>query len=191
MPIRLASDFDQLREKWVKKPMEYLTSVALSTRRATRWCSPPAAGSSWRPRPRGGWCGSRASRACATATCVFLPDGKRLLGLSDATGELEFATLPANGVGEPVALTSDGKVLRFEGVPSPDGQWVAYTDNNNDLWLLNVATKAQTLLVAEPPGRFRRRLVARQPLPRLVAGGAPTASTRSCSTPSRRRPARR
>ena len=36
-------------------------------------------------------------------------------------------TLPANGVGAPAALTSDGKVLRFEGVPSPDGKWLAYT----------------------------------------------------------------
>jgi tricorn protease len=77
---------------------------------------------------------------------VFMPDGKSLLALSDASGELEFVQLPVNGVGAPKPLTADGKVLRFEGVPSPDGAWVAYTDNNNDAWLLNVASKAQTLL---------------------------------------------
>ncbi len=41
---------------------------APAPRGATPWCSPPAAGSSWRRPSRGGWCGSRASRACATAT---------------------------------------------------------------------------------------------------------------------------
>ena len=67
---------------------------------------------------------------------VFTADGDRILALSDATGELEFVTLPANGVGDPVPLTRDGTILRFEGVPSPDGGWVAYTDNNSDLWVM-------------------------------------------------------
>jgi tricorn protease len=145
LPIRLASDFDQLREKWVKKPMEYLTSVHLHpkgegvvlTARGRVFVAPAAQGRL-----------VRASREPGVRyrDVVFMPDGKRLLGLSDATGELEFVTLPANGVGGPSELTSDGKVLRFAGLPSPDGQWLAYTDNNNDLWLLNAATKAQTLL---------------------------------------------
>jgi tricorn protease len=165
LPIRLASDFDQLREKWVKKPMEYLTSVHLHpkgdavvlTARGRVFVAPAAQGRLvWASRETG----------VRYRDVVFLPDGKRLLGLSDATGELEFATLPANGVGDPVALTSDGKVLRFEGVPSPDGQWVAYTDNNNDLWLLNVATKAQTLL---SPNREGASDVAWSPDSRFLA----------------------
>jgi tricorn protease len=145
LPIRLASDFDQLREKWVKKPMEYLTSVHLHptgeavvlTARGRVFVAPAGQGRL-----------VRVSREPGVRyrDVVFLPDGKQLLGLSDATGELEFVTLPANGVGAPVPLTHDGRILRFAGVPSPDGQWVAYTDNNNDLWLLSVATKAQTLL---------------------------------------------
>jgi tricorn protease len=32
-------------------------------------------------------------------------------------------------------------VLRWEGVPSPDGKWIAHQDKDNQLWLLNVATK--------------------------------------------------
>jgi tricorn protease len=165
LPIRLASDFDQLREKWVKKPMEYLTSAHLHpkgdavvlTARGRVFVAPAAQGRL-----------VRASREPGVRyrDVVFLPDGKRLLGLSDATGELELVTLPANGVGDPVALTSDGKVLRFEGVPSPDGQWVAYTDNNNDLWLFSVATKAQTLL---SPNRQGSSDVAWSPDSRFLA----------------------
>jgi tricorn protease len=145
LPIRLASDFDQLRERWVKAPMEYLTSVHLHpqgdsvvlTARGRVFVAPAVQGRL-----------VQVSRAPGVRyrDVVFMPDGKRLLGLSDASGELEFVTLPANGVGDPTPVTSDGRILRFEGTPSPDGKWVAYADNNNDLWLLNVATKAQTLL---------------------------------------------
>jgi len=165
LSIRLASDFDQLREKWVKKPMEYLTSVHLHpkgdgvvlTARGRVFVAPAAQGRL-----------VRVSREPGVRyrDVVFLPDGKRLLGLSDATGELEFVTLPANGIGAPSALTSDGKVLRFGGVPSPDGQWLAYTDNDNDLWLLNVATKAQTLV---SPNREGASDVAWAPDSRFLA----------------------
>jgi tricorn protease len=74
---------------------------------------------------------------------VFMPDGKALLGLSDETGELEFVTIPANGVGPDRRITNDGTILRFTGTPSPDGKWVAYNDNNSDLWVLEVATARQ------------------------------------------------
>ena len=60
----------------------------------------------------------------------FLPDGKSLLAYVDETGELEFCKIPANGVGEVEALTSVGKVFRFDGVPSPDGKRIAYTDKD-------------------------------------------------------------
>jgi tricorn protease len=83
---------------------------------------------------------------------VFMADGKALLGLSDASGELEFVQLPPNGVGPDRALTADGKVLRFKGVPSPDGKWAAYTDNNHDAWLLNTATQSSALISTNREG---------------------------------------
>jgi tricorn protease len=51
--------------------------------------------------------------------------------------------MPANGEGPGEKLTSDGTVLRWEGVPSPDGKWIAHQDKNNRLWLLDTATKAE------------------------------------------------
>jgi tricorn protease len=74
---------------------------------------------------------------------VFMPDGRTLLGLSDETGELEFVTIPSNGVGPDRRITNDGTILRFTAVPSPDGKWVAYTDNNSDLWVLEAGTAKQ------------------------------------------------
>jgi tricorn protease len=142
IPITLASDFDQLREKWVKEPMQYLTSAHIHpngesvvlTARGRVFVAPAGSGRL-----------VRASRKDAVRfrDVHFMPDGESLVGLSDETGELEFVRIPANGVGEDTPLTSDGTILRFAGRSSPDGTWIAYDDNNRDLWILNVQTGEQ------------------------------------------------
>jgi len=142
VPITLASDFDQLRENWVDNPMQYLTSAHIHpegesvvlTSRGRVFVAPAKQGRL-----------VRASRTPGVRyrDVVFMPDGETLVGLSDETGEFEFVELPANGVGEGRALTDDGVILRFQGTPSPDGKWIAYDDNNADLWVLNVATGEQ------------------------------------------------
>ncbi len=151
VPITLASDLDQLRQKWVTKPMENLTSAHLRgdgesvvlTSRGRVFVAPARDGRL-----------VRVSRTPGVRyrDVVFMPDGKSLLGLSDASDEFEFVQMSSNGVGADRALSTNGKVLRFEGVPSPDGKWVAYADNNNDAWLLNVASKATTLISTNREG---------------------------------------
>jgi len=145
VPITLASDLDQLREKWVTRPMQHLTAAHLHpngdalvlTSRGRVFVAPARDGR---------WVQVARQPGVRYRDAVFMPDGKSLLALSDASGELEFVQLPVNGVGAPKTLTADGKVLRFEGVPSPDGAWIVYADNNNDAWLLNITSKAQVLL---------------------------------------------
>jgi tricorn protease len=135
IPITLSSDFDQLRQKWVTEPMEYLTSAHLHpegesvvlTARGRVFVAPAESGRLVRASQNDG---------VRYRDVTFTADGERLLALSDATGELEFVTLPGNGVGDGVPLTSDGSILRFTGVPSPDGAWIAFTDNNQDLWVM-------------------------------------------------------
>jgi tricorn protease len=142
IPITLASDFDQLREKWVKDPMRYLTSAHIHPRgesvvltaRGRVFVAPARQGRFVRASRREG---------VRYRDVVFMPDGETLLGLSDESGELEFVKIPADGIGEETPLTDDGAILRFQGHPSPDGAWVAYDDNNNDLWVLEVATGKQ------------------------------------------------
>ena len=70
-----------------------------------------------------------------------MPDGKSLLALTDESGEMEFARIPANGVGKEEHLTSGGSILKFHGTPSPDGKHIAWDDNNRDLWVMDLATK--------------------------------------------------
>jgi tricorn protease len=140
VPITLASDFDQTREKWVKKPMDYLTSVSISpngdrvvlTARGQVFVAPAQ---------QGRFVTAAATEGVRFRSARFMPDGKSLFMLSDATGELEFWKYPASGVGKEEQLTDDGKVYRYQGVASPDGKWIAFDDKNYKLWLFNVAEK--------------------------------------------------
>ena len=153
LEIRLASDFDQLREKWVKKPLEFLTAAHISpsgdrvvlTARGQVFVAPVEKGRSVEI-PRKPNVRYRNAR--------FLPDGKFLLALSDESGELEFWRLPANGVGSPQPLTTNGAVFRFSGVPSPDGKSLIWADKNQKLWLHELDTQRTSLVDESPRNAF-------------------------------------
>lgn len=135
LPITLASDFDQLREHWVDDPMEYLSAAdvhptgeaVVLTARGRVFVAPAGSGRLVR---------ASNDEGVRYRDAVFSHDGRNVLTLSDASGELEWVALPVDGVGTPETLTTGGTVLRFEGAPSPDGRWIAFTDNNQDLWVM-------------------------------------------------------
>ncbi|MCC6234210.1 MAG: PD40 domain-containing protein [Verrucomicrobiales bacterium] len=146
VPITLTSDFDQLREKWVAKPMDYLSDARVSpkgdrivlTARGQVFVVPVEQGRLVEiPRPAG--VRYRSAR--------FLPDGKSVLAFSDESGELEFWRLAADGLSPAVQLTTNGTVFRFPGTPSPDGSWIAFGDKDQKLWIHHVE-KRETRLVA-------------------------------------------
>jgi tricorn protease len=153
IPITLVSDFDQDREKWVKKPADYLTSVHLSpdgdrlalTARGQVFVAPVE---------QGRLVDATRLERVRYREARFLPDGKALLALSDRSGELEFERLPANGVGDPEQLTRDGKILRFDGLCSPDGKQVAYQDKDQKLWLFDIDRQTQLCIATNNVGGF-------------------------------------
>ncbi len=138
VPIRLASDFDQARERWVTGPVDYLTSAHVSpdgdrlvlTSRGRVFVAPVRQGRLVEATRRNG---------VRYRDARFMPDGENLLFLSDETGEYEFWMVAADGVGEPSRITGDAEVFRYEGVPSPDGRYIAYTDKNHELWVRNIS----------------------------------------------------
>ncbi|MGH9784721.1 MAG: S41 family peptidase, partial [Terriglobia bacterium] len=140
IPITLSSDLDQLRENWVANPMDYLSAAHISpdgdrvalTARGRLFVAPVKTGRFVRASKRD---------SVRFSNAVFMPDGKSLLALTDESGELEFARIPANGIGSEDHLTRAGTILKFRGYPSPDGKWLAWDDNNRDLWVMDVATK--------------------------------------------------
>ncbi|HWW03569.1 MAG TPA: S41 family peptidase [Candidatus Acidoferrum sp.] len=140
IPITLASDFDQEREKWMQKPMDYLSSVHVApdgerivlTARGQVFVAPVN---------QGRFVNATRDAHIRYRQARFMPDGKSVLGLSDATGELEFERIPANGVGQAEQLTHDGKVFRSDGIAAPDGKRIAYQDKNQELWLFDLERK--------------------------------------------------
>ena len=140
IPITLSSDLDQLRENWVTNPMDYLTAAHISpdgdrvalTARGRLFVAPVKTGRFVRASKRD---------SVRFSDGVFMPDGKALLALTDESGEMEFARIPANGVGSDDRLTNGGSILKFRGTPSPDGKHIAWDDNNRDLWVMDLATK--------------------------------------------------
>ena len=142
VPIRIVSDLDQLREKWVTKPSEYITHVGLHP--AGSHLVITARGRVFvAPAKEGRLVALTRKPGVRYRDAVFSADGKDVLTLSDESSEFEFVRLPATGIGESSALTRDGKILRYEGHPSPDGKWLVYGDHNEDLWLLELESGLQ------------------------------------------------
>jgi tricorn protease len=151
--ITLPSDFDQMRERWVSRPLDYLTSVDISpsgdrvafVSRGNVFVAPVSDGRSVRVGRKDG-VRSLAAR--------FLGDGKSLIVLSDETGEWEFHRFAADGLGTGETLTSGAKVIRFDGFPSPDGKWLAFADKDFKLWLYGFEKKDLRQIAESPVGMF-------------------------------------
>ena len=174
IPVTLVSDFDHLRERWVKNAIDWVSSAHLSpngdrvvlTARGQVFIAPAL---------QGRIVEATRNPLARHRNARFMPDGQTVLSLSDEGGEVEFWRVPANGVGAPAQLSNDAKVLRWDGVPSPDGNYVANHDKNQRLWILDVAKKAQKQVGRVGQRKLRRhRLVARQSVAGLhLPGGEP------------------
>ncbi len=153
IPITTASDFDQLRDHWVKTPLNFLSSVHISpdgaramfTARGEIFTLPVKSG---RIIKVAGDAGVRYREA------RFLPDGKHVVALSTKSGETEFWEYPANGVGAPEQWTRNAKVLRWDGVASPDGKWLAHRDKDQQLWIYDIGTKQDKRIAQSRFGDF-------------------------------------
>lgn len=165
LDITLESDLDQTREKWIKRPIDWITHANISpegdrvaiTARGQIFVAPAKQGRFVElPRlavsVRGGPGGVRCRDA------KFLPnaDGRSstLFALTDQSGEVEFWTFPANGVGDRKQLTTDGDVLRWEGVASPDGSKILHADKNQRLWIYDFASQSSRKFDESPIDRF-------------------------------------
>jgi tricorn protease len=141
VPVTLASDFDQMREHWVKKPLEYLTAAHISpdgqsavfTARGEVFTLPAA--------KDGRIVKIAADQSVRYRDARFTPDGKSILAISTASGETEFWKYPANGEGVPEQWTNDSHVQRTEGFVSPDGHWLAHRDHDQQLWIYDIKAK--------------------------------------------------
>ena len=125
--ITLATDLDQLREKWEEKPSNYITSVHPDSK-GERIAITARGRIFVVPVKSGRIVSFTQKNNVRYRDAAFSHDDKQLIALSDESGEFEFVSMPANGLGSQKEITTDGEVLRYEGVPSPDGKWIAFTN---------------------------------------------------------------
>ncbi|MBT8220353.1 MAG: PD40 domain-containing protein, partial [Bacteroidia bacterium] len=83
---------------------------------------------------------------------VFSHDGENIYALSDESKEFEFVSLPADGIGAQKGITNDGNLLRYQGIPSPDGKWLAYDDLQSNMYVLNIANGVSTKISKNQEG---------------------------------------
>ena len=153
VPIKLVSDFDQLREKWIRNPIEWVTSAHVSPT-GDRVALTARGQVFVIPAQQGRIVEATRDKKIRYREGRFFPDGKTLLTLSDQTGEVEFWKVPANGVGDNTQLTTDGSVLRWDGIPSSDGRRIAHFDKNQQLWVYDIASKTNKRIAECGEGDF-------------------------------------
>ncbi len=149
--IHLQSDLDQLRELWVQNPSKYITSVRPDNT-GDRIVITARGRVSVVPVKAGRLVEFTDKKDVRYRDAVFSSDGESIIVLSDESSEFEFIGMPSNGIGSHKSLSSDGKVLRFSGVPSPDGLWLVYRDLEKNLFLLNIGTGISTRISTNREG---------------------------------------
>jgi tricorn protease len=80
------------------------------------------------------------------------PDGRKIAFISDRSGEEELYLVNQDGSGEPERLTTDGAMMRYTPVWSPDNKRLAFSDKSGRLWVLEIATKRLTPVARDSNG---------------------------------------
>ncbi len=88
---------------------------------------------------------------------AWSPDGKAVLYSSDAGGQLELWSAPADGSGQPTRVASERRPIQ-EGTSSPDGAWIIYrTDDTSpgkgDILAVRARGDTTPVPVAATPAR--------------------------------------
>ncbi len=176
VPITLVSDFDQMRERWITAPLDWITSAHLSPN-GDRMVLTARGQVFVTPARQGRLVEVTRNKQVRFRNGRFMPDGKSLLALSDQSGEVEFWSLPANGIGDGSPLTTGATVLRWDGLPSPDGARLAHHDKNQQLWVFDLKAKTETKIADNMEGGFDD--LAWSPDSRFLAYTTPDANTLS------------
>ncbi len=153
VPITLSSDFEQRRKVWADNPMDFLSSYSLSNDGKKLFVSVDGNVFSV-PVKRGRTVHLTPDTSARYRSLVSLPNQQSVLALSDQSGEYELWSLPIDGLSDRKQLTDNGRIFRFRPTVSPDGKWLAYTDKNHHLWVVETANGRQHRIGVSDYGNF-------------------------------------
>ncbi len=149
--VTLTSDFDQRRERLIKRPMDFLdnTHFAMNGERVVLTARGQIAVAGLNLIRRVDVAVPVGSRAREARLSL---DGKSVYAFCDATGEQQIWRFPADGAPDGKALTADKGVDRNGLIPSPDGAILAHADRQGNLYLMTLATGKNKRIDANPEG---------------------------------------
>ncbi len=84
---------------------------------------------------------------------AWSPDGEWIAFISDRTGEEELYLTDAKASQPPVRLTTDGRVMRYHPVWSPDSKFIAISDKDGKLYVVDVSDKSTREIADDPSGQ--------------------------------------
>jgi tricorn protease len=148
--VTIPGDRPALRPK-VVDASKYLTSLSLAP--SARRVALAARGDIWTaPAKEGTPRNLTRTSGVHEHSPRWSPDGKTIAYLSDATGEYELYTMPADGKGTPKQLTKDGNTYRIMGSWSPDSKHLTLTDKTGALFLVEAESGKVTKVDQNPTG---------------------------------------
>lgn len=92
------------------------------------------------PKENGDWRNITRSPGSAERYPVWSPDGSKIAYFSDATGEYQLMVADQSGLQVPKAYAIPNKKFYFKPTWSPDGKYIAFTDTDYNIWLVDLAT---------------------------------------------------
>lgn len=145
LAIQLSGDFAQQRERWVKKPQDFLTHTALapngervllSSRGHLATQGTGALRRAELPQPLDGRC----------LQAAFSADSLQVFAICDFSGEREIWRFAANGLSPAQQVTRDAPAMRTQLQPSPDGRHLAHVDKEGRLFLTELKSGTSQLI---------------------------------------------
>ncbi|GGB25068.1 tricorn protease [Puia dinghuensis] len=140
LDVRLQSDFDQRKPRWIKSPVNSITYSVLSPNgnyvalisRGRVFVS-PAKSDRWVEINR---------RSGIRCKIVHFINDRSLALLSDESGEYEIWSVNADGSEPAKQLTKGSKTMIRSFAVSPDGKYIAYDDRNDVLRIIETGSGA-------------------------------------------------
>lgn len=106
------------------------------------------------PKKEGNWRNLTASSGEADRAPIWSPKGDKVAWFNDQSGEYQLLISDQKGQEEPQVITLPNQTFYFRPQWSPNGQFIAYTDTDYNMWYVNVengeAKKVATDLYAHP-----------------------------------------
>ena len=194
LAITLQSDFDQQRQRWVKRPQDFLTDVALAPNGER-----VVLASRGRLATQGVGALRRAELPQAPYSrcrhAVFSANSQQVFAVCDFSGEPEIWRFAANGLSQPEPITQgmpdalNGQATqRGPIVPSPDGRYLVHSDKEGRIYLtdLQSPSQAQSQSQSQSQAKGQAKVQPSPPVKPNAAAGSPP-STLASALPTTRR----